>query len=80
MTDHPTYKIERISDFLAVPPERLMACWIEFGKWLVLANEIKDAGDPYMFVWIDDGDTKLAVSLRDHAGEEIERIEMGESP
>lgn len=64
------YKISAIKDFLAVPPECIEACLVDFGQWMTLArNRAQFAegvstlpGIPSAtafsddsFTWIDDG-------------------------
>lgn len=59
------YDIEKLSDFLRVPVEKLPICLGEFQVWLSLARDAKYCGVTYRerFKWIDDGKTNVNMSL-----------------
>lgn len=77
MSGPPTYRIEKIADFLNVPEDRLPICLHEFGSWVAAAGAFKDSGlEPYVigesplthFTWIDDGKLECRITVRDETG------------
>ncbi len=76
VSEKPEYRIERVSDFCNVPPDRLDACLSEFKEFIDTAAAIKEmcaiagemAGvDPECeitaFVWRDDGERNATITL-----------------
>ena len=66
MSEPKTYSIRTVSDFLALPPEKIAACLTDFEAWLQLVHgalavikaqpesiRMNTATD--VFPWIDDG-------------------------
>jgi hypothetical protein len=76
-TEHPTYEIKTVADFLKVPEDRRAACLKEFvdfldlaGATLEMANSLsdlmklpKDQNRVEAFTWIDDGEQKRTLNL-----------------
>lgn len=72
-----TYRIEKISDLLAVPPDRRAACLKEIELVLDvcdLALGSGEAGPLGPIEWTDDGDSSVA--LHDQAGDEWLRLDV----
>lgn len=69
MSDAPKYRLEKVTDFLAVPQDRLEVCLLEFRDYLALVRGLVDMADEANealgrhvalleigpFEWIDDG-------------------------
>ena len=82
-SEHPTYRIEKLADFLAVPPDRLAACLEEFIDWCEVYRNTEallrtlatdhPADKPIVameaFLWIDDGARNITMRLSDDKGE-----------
>lgn len=59
---HATYPLRTISDFLAIPPERIPACLEQFAVWLQLVHDNPDAGIVTDVVeWKDDDADELVI-------------------
>jgi len=67
------YRIEKVQDFLKVPPGRINACLKEFRGWIdfallmrkVIVSASGDDGvfEDGEFVWIDDGKRNVSMIL-----------------
>lgn len=88
--DAPRYEITTLNDFLRVPEGRLLACLTEFADWIEVNRRVRDlvatlAPDTPIeqvvtaerFVWIDDGERNVGISLRDPDGEVL-RVDFPE--
>lgn len=73
----PRYEIERVSDFLKVPQDRIADCLAEFKEFLGLAHEMQDVTKAVgevvgadgsceigPFTWIDDGKKTRSVTIQ----------------
>lgn len=71
MSEAPTYTIRTVSDFAAVPEDRLTVCVAEFLAWLhlrALSLKVLDGLPvkwPEDFVWIDDGLHRMDATITD---------------
>lgn len=90
---HAEYLISKLSDFLAVPEDRLTDCLIDFHIWLQMARSnghvdhftILAAVAPgtitfnrEQFVWIDDGKNCISAVEFSADGHEVVRMPVGE--
>lgn len=79
MSDAPRYRITSLADFLAVPPDRLLACLIEFGvvveTWR--ATEAAGLNPRHEFTWIDDGDGEMTLRFQTPAGDHVVDVPLG---
>lgn len=74
---HPQYTIQTVGDFLKVPEDRLDACLEEFKTFLEqsrafmemadatadLVGEDKSKNIVQAYVWIDDGEKNVTISI-----------------
>lgn len=73
MTEHPTYMVKTVNDFLQVPEDRRAMCLQEFTVWLAVAENARRLLDgiqakwPDTFTWVDDDlhTMELSVSAGD---------------
>jgi hypothetical protein len=71
------YEIHTVTDFLAVPLDRLPACLDDFTTWCAIAQLVIAEGNPSVkmltdaFRWIDDGkdEQHIQVTMRHAAAE-----------
>jgi len=82
VSEHPSYHITTLADFLKVPEDRLAMCLVEFADWLEVTRRTDDllrtlvpdypADQPLVkaecFEWIDDGERNITMHLRDTNG------------
>lgn len=72
-----TYELRTVADFMALPPEKMDACLLDFAAWLAMhmkareiAGQFRIATPTDVFAWVDDGKHIATVTLS-HEGEVI---------
>jgi hypothetical protein len=78
MSEPKRYAIRTVADFLAIPPEKVGDCLIDFCGWIVVMHSAMDLPShvtvPESFDWIDDGEHLATVTLKNGAtGEVLDR-------
>ena len=86
----PEYPVKTVTDFLAVPADKIDACLADFAMWVRMCHmkaEI-DAGIEGLlgvalplrtdsFLWVDDGQTGVSsIGFTDESGEQIAEMRI----